>query len=50
MHPRSLSKEFKGTVKQILGTAQSLGCTVGGDKPHNVIEKITNGLLDVPSA
>jgi len=50
MHPRSLSKEFKGTVKQILGTAQSLGCTVMGDKPRNIIEKITNGLIDVPSA
>merc|ERR1712110_77812 len=28
MAPRSMAREFKGTVKEILGTAVSVGCTV----------------------
>ena len=32
MRPRSMSKELSGTVKEILGTAQSVGCTIDGKK------------------
>jgi len=47
MESKSLSKTLKGTVKQILGTANSLGCTVNGEKPTAIIEKINQGLIDV---
>eukprot|EP00057_Strongylocentrotus_purpuratus_P025059 XP_011679533.1 PREDICTED: 60S ribosomal protein L12 [Strongylocentrotus purpuratus] len=33
MRERSMARELKGTVKEVLGTAQSVGCTVDGVKP-----------------
>merc|ERR1712087_131072 len=33
MRSKSLAKEFKGTVKEILGTANAVGCTAEGMKP-----------------
>ena len=30
MRPRSMARNMAGTVKEILGTAQSVGCTVDG--------------------
>merc|ERR1712186_101672 len=33
MRAKSLSKEFKGTVKEVLGTCNAVGCTVEGMKP-----------------
>merc|ERR1711908_26159 len=43
MRPRSLSKKFEGTVLEMLGTAQSVGCTVDGEDPHDIIEQIHDG-------
>ena len=43
MRPRSLSKKFEGTVLEMLGTAQSVGCTVDGEDPHDLIEQIHEG-------
>ena len=43
MRPRSLSKKFEGTVLEMLGTAQSVGCTVDGQDPHDIIEEIHEG-------
>ena len=48
MKSKSLAKELSGTVKEILGTAQSIGCTVDGQPPHDIIEQINNGELEVP--
>merc|ERR1712156_35199 len=48
MRPRSMSKNLAGVVKEILGTAQSVGCTVDGMAPHDVIEKINDGSIDIP--
>lgn len=31
-----------------LGTAQSVGCKVEGSHPHDVINQINNGQVDVP--
>ena len=31
MWPRSMAKELSGVVKEVLGTAQSVGCTVDGE-------------------
>eukprot|EP01016_Furgasonia_blochmanni_P036977 TRINITY_DN42_c0_g1_i1.p1 TRINITY_DN42_c0_g1~~TRINITY_DN42_c0_g1_i1.p1 ORF type:complete len:163 (+),score=79.62 TRINITY_DN42_c0_g1_i1:174-662(+) len=47
MEERSLSKEFKGTVLQMLGTCVSLGCTVNGEHPKKIIAKVRNGDIDV---
>uniref|UniRef100_UPI00358DFD12 large ribosomal subunit protein uL11 n=1 Tax=Myxine glutinosa TaxID=7769 RepID=UPI00358DFD12 len=49
MRKRSLAREFRGTVKEMLGTAQSVGCTVDGQHPHDVIEAIDSGDVDIPS-
>merc|ERR1711988_1398944 len=43
MRPRSLAKKFEGTVLEILGTAQSVGCKVDGEDPHDLIEQIHEG-------
>merc|ERR1712050_681469 len=40
MKHKSVAKEFKGTVKEILGTAFSIGCQVDGCNPKDLQEKI----------
>merc|ERR1719232_1897310 len=50
MRPRSMSKEFSGVIKEILGTAQSVGCTVDGQAPHDIIDEINDGTHECPSA
>ncbi|XP_076167176.1 ribosomal protein L12 [Ptiloglossa arizonensis] len=47
MRPRSMSKFLSGTVKEILGTCQSVGCTVEGRAPHDLIDDISAGELQV---
>uniref|UniRef100_A0AC35GP12 Large ribosomal subunit protein uL11 n=1 Tax=Panagrolaimus sp. PS1159 TaxID=55785 RepID=A0AC35GP12_9BILA len=48
MRPRSMAKKLEGTVKEILGTAQSVGCTVDGQHPHDVVDAIRNGTVEIP--
>ncbi|KAF3087118.1 60S ribosomal protein L12 [Orbilia oligospora] len=48
MRHKSLSKELKGTVKEILGTAFSVGCKVDGKSPKDVQEEIDNGEIEIP--
>nr|ABZ04226.1 ribosomal protein rpl12 [Lineus viridis] len=48
MRERSMSIKLSGTCKEILGTAHSVGCTVDGIHPHEVIEKIDRGEYEVP--
>lgn len=48
MKYKSLAKDLAGGVKEILGTAQSVGCTIDGRPPHDVIEAINAGEIDVP--
>jgi len=50
MRPRSLAKTFSGTVLEILGTAQSTGCRVEGEDPHDLIDQIHEGTLVTPDA
>ena len=38
MRSKSLAKSLAGGAKEILGTAQSVGCTVDGKPPHAIIE------------
>merc|ERR1712213_156381 len=49
MRPRSMAKDFSGTMKEVLGTAQSIGCTVDGMDHHDVIDGINDGTIDCPS-
>ena len=48
MRPRSMSKYLSGTVREILGTCQSVGCTVEGRPPRDLIDEINAGELQVP--
>lgn len=48
MRPRSMSRQLSGTVKEILGTCQSVGCTIEGRPPHDLIDDINAGELEVP--
>ncbi|PWN20500.1 putative 60S ribosomal protein L12 [Microstroma glucosiphilum] len=48
MRHKSFAKNLAGTVKEILGTAQSVGCTVDGQPPHDIIEGIDSGEVEVP--
>ena len=48
MRPRSMAKSLAGVCKEILGTAQSVGCTVDGNHPHDVIENIDAGEVEIP--
>ncbi|KAG8806106.1 60S ribosomal protein L12 [Serendipita sp. 399] len=48
MRERSMAKNLAGTVKEMLGTAQSIGCTIDGRTPHDVIEGIDSGDVEVP--
>jgi hypothetical protein len=47
MRYKSLAKNLSGTVKEILGTAQSVGCTVDRKNPHDLIEEIDSGEVEV---
>lgn len=40
MRPRSMAKELTGTIKEILGTAVSVGCTVDDMDPKDVQEEV----------
>ncbi|KAF9227281.1 hypothetical protein BS17DRAFT_793796 [Gyrodon lividus] len=48
MKSKSLSKDLAGGAKEILGTAQSIGCTVDGQPPHDIIDGINSGEIEVP--
>ncbi|TRZ00590.1 hypothetical protein DNTS_006461 [Danionella cerebrum] len=37
------------TIKEILGTAQSVGCTIDGRPPHDVIDDINSGAVECPA-
>ncbi|CAN1142957.1 60S ribosomal protein L12-3 [Linum perenne] len=49
MKPRSMAKELSGTVKEILGTCVSVGCTVDGKDPKDLQEEINDGDVEIPS-
>jgi len=45
---KSQAKTLAGTVKEVLGTCVSVGCTVNGDDPRHIQQQITEGTLEVP--
>lgn len=49
MRHRSMAKTYTGTVKEILGTAVSVGCTVNGRNPKDLQADIDDGKEEVPA-
>ena len=47
MRPKSYAAEFAGTVKEILGTCVSVGCTIDGQSPKDIQKMIDSGSLEV---
>ena len=48
LRPKSMSIEFKGTVKEVLGTCVSLGCTIDGKSPKEITASVNAGEIEVP--
>ena len=46
MRVKSFAAEFSGTVKEILGTCVSVGCSVDGKSPKDVQAQIDAGEVD----
>ncbi|XP_036091748.1 LOW QUALITY PROTEIN: 60S ribosomal protein L12-like [Rousettus aegyptiacus] len=50
MQHQSLAREFSGTSKEILGTAQAVGCNLDGCHPHDIIDEIKRGAVECPAS
>lgn len=46
MRFKSLAKELSGTVKEVLGTAYSVGCQVDGRSPKEISDEIDSGNIE----
>uniref|UniRef100_A0A2K6U5B3 Large ribosomal subunit protein uL11 n=1 Tax=Saimiri boliviensis boliviensis TaxID=39432 RepID=A0A2K6U5B3_SAIBB len=47
---RSLARELSGTIKEILGSAQSVGCNADGRHPHDIIDDVNSGAMECPAS
>mmetsp|Transcript_53323 Transcript_53323/g.116421 ORF Transcript_53323/g.116421 Transcript_53323/m.116421 type:complete len:106 (+) Transcript_53323:208-525(+) len=47
MRHKSNSKHFTGTVLEIIGTCNSMGCTIDGKTPKEITAEIKSGDLSV---
>uniref|UniRef100_A0A8D1X8Z1 Large ribosomal subunit protein uL11 n=1 Tax=Sus scrofa TaxID=9823 RepID=A0A8D1X8Z1_PIG len=41
---------LSGTIKEMLGTAQSVGCNLDGRHPHDIIDDINSGTVEYPAS
>ncbi len=48
MRSKSMAKSLNGTVREILGTCFSVGCTVEGQSPPDVTAKVASGEIEIP--
>merc|ERR1711862_136905 len=48
MRERSMARELAGTVKEILGTCNSIGCSVNGESPRDIQAGISDGEIEIP--
>ena len=48
MRCKSMAKKLVGTVKEILGTCFSIGCSVNGMSPHDLQKEIEEGEITIP--
>ena len=46
---KSLARELKGTVLEVLGTCSSMGCNIEGSSARDMIAKIRSGEVEIPS-
>lgn len=46
MQFKSMSKNLTGTVKEVLGTAFSVGCQVDGRSPKDISDDIASGAIE----
>ncbi len=46
MRFKSMAKELKGTVKEVLGTCYSVGCQVDGRSPKEVSDDVESGEIE----
>jgi large subunit ribosomal protein L12e len=49
MRERSQAKILAGTVKEMLGTCNSIGCTVNGESPRDIQAGIDDGEIEIPA-
>lgn len=49
VRPRSLAKDLAGTVREVLGTCSSMGCSIDGMNPHELTQKIADGEVECPA-
>ena len=49
MRDSSMAATFTGTVKEILGTAVSVGCTVEDQDPRDIQQQIDDGEIECPA-
>eukprot|EP00696_Hemimastix_kukwesjijk_P001135 gnl/Hemi2/11470_TR3968_c0_g1_i1.p1 gnl/Hemi2/11470_TR3968_c0_g1~~gnl/Hemi2/11470_TR3968_c0_g1_i1.p1 ORF type:complete len:174 (+),score=65.14 gnl/Hemi2/11470_TR3968_c0_g1_i1:42-563(+) len=47
---KSMARTLAGTVKEVLGTARSVGCTVESRKPADIISGVESGEFPIPDA
>lgn len=45
-----MAKKLAGGVKEILGTCNSIGCTVNGESPRDIQAGIDDGEVEIPDA
>ncbi|XP_053446915.1 60S ribosomal protein L12-like [Nycticebus coucang] len=50
MGHQSLTRELSGTIKEILGMAQSVGCNVDSCHPHDIIDDTNSGVMECPAS
>jgi len=43
-----MAKKLVGTVKEILGSCHSIGCTVNGKSPVDIAKEIDEGAITIP--
>lgn len=48
MRAKSMAKKLTGTVKEVLGTAFAIGCSVNGQSPSDIQKEIDAGTITIP--
>ena len=46
---KSMAKKLVGTVKEVLGSAFAIGCTVNGQSPVDIQKEIDAGTITIPA-
>ena len=49
MRAKSMAKSLRGTVKEMLGSCFSIGCTVNGQSPGAIQAEIDQGTITIPA-